>query len=81
VLTAALSLPFALAHVATPAGWSTSPITRPRPLSSVRLLDGPLANAVSANRSYLLAHDPDRLLAPFLREAGLDRKPMPTEIG
>ncbi|HMP83028.1 MAG TPA: glycoside hydrolase family 127 protein [Verrucomicrobiota bacterium] len=42
------------------------------PLTSVRLLDGPFAEAVNANRSYLLAHDPDRLLAPFLREAGLE---------
>ena len=38
------------------------------PLSSVRLLDGPFARAVAANREYLLALDPDRLLAPFLRE-------------
>src|SRR5581483_10216840 len=46
------------------------------PLSSVRLLDGPFALGVAANRTYLLALDPDRLLAPFLREAGLaPRKP------
>lgn len=41
------------------------------PLSRVRLLPGPFADAAAANRRYLLAHDPDRLLAPFLREAGL----------
>ncbi len=41
------------------------------PLTSVRLLDGPFTDAVKANRSYMLALDPDRLLAPFLREAGL----------
>lgn len=46
------------------------------PLSSVRLLDGPFTAAVDANRTYLLALDPDRLLAPFRREAGLEpRKP------
>lgn len=46
------------------------------PLTSVRLLDGPFASAVKANRDYLLALDCDRLLAPFLREAGLKlRKP------
>jgi uncharacterized protein len=46
------------------------------PLTSVRLLDGPFAQGVVANRAYLLALDPDRLLAPFLREAGLaPRKP------
>ncbi len=46
------------------------------PLTSVRLLDGPFKPAVEANRAYLLAHDPDRLLAAFRREAGLTpRKP------
>ena len=46
------------------------------PLTSVRLLDGPFAQGVAANRAYVLALDPDRLLAPFLREAGLTpRKP------
>ncbi len=44
------------------------------PLASVRLLDGPFAKAVDSNRRYLLALDPDRLLAPFLREAGLPPK-------
>ena len=43
-------------------------------LSSVRLLDGPFADAVKVNRAYLLALHPDRLLAPFLREAGLEPK-------
>ena len=45
------------------------------PLDSIRLLDeGPFFPAVKANRDYLLALDPDRLLAPFRREAGLPRK-------
>ncbi len=39
--------------------------------SDVRLLEGPFQKAVEANRLYLLAHDPDRLLAPYRREAGL----------
>src|SRR3954463_52668 len=44
-------------------------------LDSVRLLDtGPFATAVKANREYLLALEPDRLLAPFRREAGLPAK-------
>ena len=47
------------------------------PLTSVRLLEGPFTDAVKANRTYLLAHDPDRLLAPFLREAGLEPKKPP----
>jgi DUF1680 family protein len=53
---------------------SPAPLTPARlfPLQSVRLMDGPFSSAVEANRAYLLAHDPDRLLAPFLREAGLE---------
>ena len=47
------------------------------PLASVRLLDGPFADAVKANRTYLLALEPDRLLAPYLREAGLEPKTKP----
>ncbi len=44
-------------------------------LDSVRLLEGsPFAEAVKANREYVLAHEPDRLLAPFRREAGLPEK-------
>jgi hypothetical protein len=46
-------------------------------LCSVRLLEGPFAEAVKVNRAYLLALDPDRLLAPFLREAGLESKARP----
>ncbi len=47
------------------------------PLTSVRLLAGPFAEAVEANRTYLLALEPDRLLAPFFREAGLEAKARP----
>ena len=44
------------------------------PLKSVRLLESPFFRAAEANRAYLLAHDPDRLLAPFLQDAGLEPK-------
>lgn len=47
------------------------------PLNDVRLLDGPFSDVVKANRQYLLAHDPDRLLAPLRREAGLEPKAPP----
>lgn len=48
------------------------------PLESVRLLEtGPFAEAVKANRAYVLALDADRLLAPFRREAGLPLKAQP----
>jgi DUF1680 family protein len=42
------------------------------PLTHVRLLDGPFSRAVRADLGYVLSWDPDRLLAPFLREAGLE---------
>jgi len=46
------------------------------PLTAVRLSQSPFLLAADANLKYLLAHDPDRLLAPFRREAGLKpRKP------
>jgi DUF1680 family protein len=44
------------------------------PLTDVRLLDGPFQHAQELNRAYLLALDPDRLLAPFLSAAGLPPK-------
>jgi len=48
------------------------------PLSAVRLLPGsPFTEAVAANRAYVLALEPDRLLAPFRREAGLPAKAKP----
>jgi len=47
------------------------------PLRDIRLLESPFSEAVKINRQYLLAHDPDRLLAPFRREAGLEPKARP----
>jgi uncharacterized protein len=44
------------------------------PLHAIRILHGPFAEAAEANLTYLLALEPDRLLAPFLREAGLEPK-------
>lgn len=66
------------AHAAPPKVAITpeQPVTR-YPLTSVRLLDGPFRRAADANRRYLLAHDTDRLLAPFRREAGLEPKAQP----
>lgn len=43
-------------------------------LQDVRLLDGPFSHAQELNKKYLLTLDADRLLAPFLREAGLASK-------
>ena len=44
------------------------------PLNSVKLLDGPFKHALDLNITYLLQYDVDRLLAPFLHEAGLPKK-------
>ena len=49
------------------------------PLASVKLLDGPFLQAQQTDKKYMLAMDPDRLLAPFQREAGL--KPKNTSYG
>jgi hypothetical protein len=42
------------------------------PLQQVRLLGGPFLNAQDRNLEYVMAMEPDRLLAPYLREAGLE---------
>ena len=44
------------------------------PLQDVRLLDSPFKQAQDRNIEYVMAMDPDRLLAPFLEEAGLAAK-------
>lgn len=41
------------------------------PLTDVRLQDGPFKHAEQTNLKYLLAMEPDRLLAPYRRDAGL----------
>jgi DUF1680 family protein len=44
------------------------------PLRDVRLGPGPFLDAQTTDLNYLMAMEPDRLLAPFLREAGLQPK-------
>ncbi|TDD94708.1 glycoside hydrolase family 127 protein [Flavobacterium cellulosilyticum] len=44
------------------------------PLSSVRLLEGPFKEAQLTDMKYILALDADRLLFPYLREAGIETK-------
>lgn len=43
-------------------------------LNDIRLLDSPFKDAQETNLKYLFAMDPDRLLAPFQKEAGLPQK-------
>ncbi len=52
-------------------------VCRSFPPSAVRLLDGPFKKAQDLDLAYILALDPDRLLAPFRREAGLTMKAKP----
>lgn len=44
------------------------------PLQDVKLLESPFLQAQQTDLHYILAMEPDRLLAPFLREAGLPPK-------
>ena len=46
----------------------------PFKLSQVKLLQSPFLSAEQTDLNYMLKLDPDRLLAPFLREAGLKPK-------
>src|SRR5690554_1819688 len=43
-------------------------------LNDVRLLDSPFKHATDLNTEILLQYDVDRLLAPFLKQAGLPAK-------
>lgn len=43
-------------------------------LKQVKLLESEFKNAQELDKAYLLAHDPDRLLAPFLIDAGFEAK-------
>ena len=47
---------------------------RPVPLANVRLTGGPLKHWQEATGVYLLSLDPDRMLAPYRRNAGLEPK-------
>ncbi|ARS40685.1 glycosyl hydrolase [Sphingobacteriaceae bacterium GW460-11-11-14-LB5] len=47
---------------------------QPFNLSEVRLLDGPFKQAQETDKKYMLSLNADRLLAPYLREAGLKPK-------
>ncbi|MDE6328851.1 MAG: glycoside hydrolase family 127 protein [Duncaniella sp.] len=44
------------------------------PLSDITLLDSPFSNAMNLNADVLLSYDTDRLLAPYLKAAGLEPK-------
>lgn len=47
------------------------------PLAAVKLLDGPLKQAMEVDKQFLMRVKPDRLLAGFRMEAGLSKKADP----
>ncbi|RDV13010.1 glycosyl hydrolase [Pontibacter diazotrophicus] len=55
-------------------GYSQTSQLKSFPLSSVTLLESPFKQAQQTDMAYILALDPDRLLAPYLREAGIETK-------
>ena len=54
--------------------WGQATQLKSFPLSSVQLLESPFKQAQQTDMKYMLALDPDRLLAPYLREAGIEPK-------
>jgi DUF1680 family protein len=52
-------------------------VDRPLPLSAVRLTGGPLKQAQDFDAAYLLALEPDRMLAFYRQRAGLEPKAQP----
>jgi len=71
-------VPILLAAAASACAGQVTPVipgaAHPLPLSSVRLTGGPLKNAQDLDARYLLALDPDRLLAGYRLRAGLAPK-------
>lgn len=51
--------------------WGQSAVLETFPLSAVRLSESPFLKAQQDNGTYILALDKDRLLAPFLKDAGI----------
>lgn len=75
----------AMAAIASPAGLAASSGSGSKraaadgkvalfPLSAVRLTASPFLEAQQTDLRYIMALEPDRLMAPFLREAGLPPK-------
>lgn len=68
VITTAMAAHAPCAQARQPIHLAAEPFTAPQ----VRLLDGPFAEAQARDAEYLLSLDPDRLLARFRADAGLD---------
>jgi len=70
----ALAIAIIVVGQASPASAAIEQKAKLFPLTQVKLLDGPFKHAQDLNLKYVLAHDPDRFLAPFRKEAGLAPK-------
>jgi DUF1680 family protein len=73
-MAATLSIVVVLAGMAGGAAEVIPSVVRPLPLSEVRLTDGPLKRVQDLNARYLLALDPNRMLAGYRVRAGLAPK-------
>ena len=72
-----LAIPFLAIAITTQADPITNVIpdaARPLPLSAVRLTGGPLKHSQDLDARYLLALEPDRMLAGYRLRAGLEPK-------
>ncbi|MBW3128153.1 glycoside hydrolase family 127 protein [Hymenobacter profundi] len=55
-------------------GHGQSTVLQSFPLSAVQLMDSPFQQAQQTDKAYILALDPNRLLAPYQTEAGIQPK-------
>ena len=69
-----LSLFFSFTISMTTTTAQTQPKVEYFRLQDVQLLDSPFKQAQETDKAYILALEPDRLLAPYPREAGLTPK-------
>ena len=65
---------FLLLLIPVYSGFSQNQTLESFPLSSVKLLESPFLRAQTTDLDYIMEMDPDRLLAPFMVEAGLEPK-------
>ena len=72
--TLVCALIITVSAIADPVAPAVPDIARPLPLSAVRLTGGPLKRAQDLDAKYLLALEPDRMLAFLRQRAGLEPK-------
>jgi len=73
-LFASFNILYVLAFAIIPAHTKAQSTLQPFRLQQVSLLPGIFKDAQQTNLRYMLSLDPDRLLAPYLKAAGLNPK-------